>query len=69
MAYLAEIYRQYEGKISLRGFMRLVEQPFWRLRDYLRSEEDRQARQQKLATMAEKVKVASGYDDSYDTSV
>lgn len=32
MATLAQVYRHYRDRISLRGFMRLVGQPSWRLR-------------------------------------
>lgn len=33
---MARLYHRYRARISLRRFMRLVGQPYWRLRDYLR---------------------------------
>ena len=36
MAALAQLYHHYRARISLKGFLRVVGQPHWRLRDYLR---------------------------------
>ena len=41
---LARIYRCDRARISLKGFMRLVGQPDWRLRDYLCAEATRRQR-------------------------
>lgn len=35
MATLAKLYDQYRKRLSIKGFMRIVGQPDWRLRDYL----------------------------------
>lgn len=35
MAALAKLYGQYHKRLSIKGFMRIVGQPYWRLRDYL----------------------------------
>ena len=35
MATLAKFYDQYRKRLSIKGFMRIVGQPYWRLRDYL----------------------------------
>lgn len=37
MASLARVYRRYRWRLSLKQFMRLMEQPYWRLRDSLRT--------------------------------
>jgi transposase InsO family protein len=37
MKMLAQLYHSYRTRISLKGFMRVVGQPYWRLRDYLRT--------------------------------
>ena len=42
MAQVAAGYESYQTKISLRGFMRVVGLPYWRLRDYLRASSRRQ---------------------------
>ena len=36
MKSLARLYHHYRARISLKGFMRVVGQPYWQLRDYLR---------------------------------
>ena len=36
MKSLARLYHHYRARISLKGFMRVIGQPYWRLRDYLR---------------------------------
>ena len=46
MPILAALYHRYRTRISLRRFMKLVGQPYWRLRDYLR---DRPQRCQRVA--------------------
>ena len=63
--YLAEVYREYQGQVSLKGFMRLVDQPYWRLRDYLKGEEKREHRQQALSQAAAEVTAAAAADTSY----
>jgi putative transposase len=42
---VAAVYEQFQPKVSLRGFMRVVGLPAWRLRDYLRAASRRQQRQ------------------------
>lgn len=37
MAQVAGIFERCKTRMSLRAFMRVVEQPYWRLRDYLRA--------------------------------
>lgn len=63
--YLAEVYREYQGQVSLKGFMRLVDQPYWRLRDYLRSEATRQRRCQAQTQAAAEVQAVAAEDDTY----
>ena len=65
MGGLAQVYRQYQGQVSLRGFMRIVDQPYWRLRDYLRAEPKRRRREQALAQAAVEVQAAAAEDSSY----
>jgi putative transposase len=45
MAQVAAVYEQFQPQVSLRGFMRVVGLPSWRLRDYLRGASRRQQRQ------------------------
>ena len=45
--------------------MRVVDKPYWRLRDYLRAADKRRRRQQALSAAAAEVKAASKFDDSY----
>lgn len=42
MESLARLYHHYRARLSLKGFMRMVGQPYWRLRDFLRSRTVRQ---------------------------
>jgi putative transposase len=42
---VAAVYEPFQTKISLRGWMRVVGWPYWRLRDYLRASSRRQQRQ------------------------
>ncbi len=42
MESLARLYHHYRARLSLKGFMRVVGQPYWRLRDFLRSRTVRQ---------------------------
>lgn len=65
IADLAEVYREYQGQISLRGFMRIVDQPYWRLRDYLRGEAKRQRRAQAQSQAVAAVSAAAAVDSSY----
>ena len=62
---LAKVYREYQGQVSLKGFMRLLDQPYWRLRDYLKGEEQRQRRRQVLSQKAAEVAAAAAEDSSY----
>jgi hypothetical protein len=43
---LAAVYELFQTQVSLRGFMRVVDLPYWRLRDYLLAAPRRQQRQQ-----------------------
>jgi transposase InsO family protein len=52
-------------QVSLKGFMRVIDQPYWRLRDYLRGEEKRQRRDQALSQAAAEVTAAAAEDTSY----
>ena len=63
--YLAEVYREYQGQVSLKGFMRLVDQPYWRLRDYLRGEAVRRRRDQVRSQAAAEVLSVAAEDDTY----
>ena len=63
--YLAEVYREYQGAVSLKGFMRIVDQPYWQLRDYLKGEEKRQHRKQALSQAAAEVTAAAAEGTSY----
>lgn len=65
MESLAEVYHEYQGRISLRGFMRLVDQPYWRLRDYRRREGQRRQREQALSQAAAAVRAVADEDASY----
>ena len=44
MEALALLYRRYRQRISLKRFMRVVDPPYWRLRDYLRAGKVREQR-------------------------
>mgnify|MGYP000846935025 CR=1 FL=1 len=46
MAALARLYGQYRQRLSIKGFMRVVGQPYWRLRDYLQGDGRRTQRGQ-----------------------
>jgi putative transposase len=52
---MAEIYRQYKDKISLRGLCKLTSFSRWRLRYYLHAEQKRQERQTCLARERQQV--------------
>jgi transposase InsO family protein len=41
---LARLYRPYAARLSLKGFMRVMGQPYWQLRDYLRASAQRRQR-------------------------
>ncbi|CDI03846.1 hypothetical protein BN873_670003 [Candidatus Competibacter denitrificans Run_A_D11] len=41
---LARLYRPYQTRLSLKAFMRVMGQPYWRLRDYLRDGTQRRQR-------------------------
>lgn len=46
MAAIAKLYDQYRQRLSIKGFMRVVGQPYWRLRDYLQGGARRERRGQ-----------------------
>lgn len=62
---MAEIYREYQDRMSLNGFMRAVDQPYWRLRDYLAAEDQRRQREQVRSQAAAEVKAAAAEDSNY----
>jgi transposase InsO family protein len=62
---LAKIYREYRGHISLKGFMRVVDQPYWRLRDYFRREPQRRHREEVLLQASAAVRSVAEEDASY----
>ena len=45
--------------------MRIVDQPYWRLRDYLRGEDKRRRREHALSQAAIEVSAAAAEDSSY----
>ena len=56
---MAGIFERFKSRLSLRAFMRVVEQPYWRLRDHLRSAPGRQQRWQDCKADALKVNAAA----------
>ena len=46
MAAIAKLYHQYRKRLSINGFMRIVGQPYWRLRDHLQGGARREQRGQ-----------------------
>ena len=46
MAAIAKLYHQYHKRLSINGLMRIVGQPYWRLRDYLQGGARREQRGQ-----------------------
>jgi hypothetical protein len=62
---LDRVYRAYQGQVSLKGFMRMLGQPYWRLRDYRRGEARRRRRDQALSQAEAAVSAAAGADTSY----
>lgn len=63
--YLAEVYREFQGRISLKGFMRTVDQPYWRLRDYLRGEVARERRREGQSQASAEIQAVAAEDDTY----
>jgi putative transposase len=59
MAQVAAGYESYQTKISLRGFMRVVGLPYWRLRDYLRASSRRQQRRRQEGEFQQVVRQAA----------
>ncbi len=59
MFQVAGIFQGFQGKLSLRGFMRVVGQPSWRLRDHMRSAPLRLKRQEGLGADRHQVKVVA----------
>ena len=62
---LARLYRCYRARISLKGFMRLVGQPYWRLRDYLCAEAARSQRGEVGSRAATAVAEVAGAEPTY----
>ena len=62
---LARLYRCYRARISLKGFMRLVGQPYWRLRDYWCAEAARSQRGGVGSRAATAVAEVAGAEPTY----
>jgi putative transposase len=63
---LDRVYRQYQGQVSLKGFRRMLGQPYWRLRDYRRGDAHRRRRDQALSQAQAAVSARRpGADTSY----
>ena len=65
VASLAELYRDYRKRLSIKGFMRLVGQPYWRLRDYLQGGAVRKRRIQAQSRAATAVAAVAGAQPTY----
>lgn len=65
MASLAELYSDYRKRLSIKGFMRLVGQPYWRLRDYLQGGTVRKRRIQVQSRAATAVAEVAGAQPTY----
>lgn len=65
MATIAELYGQYRQRLSIKGFMRVVGQPDWRLRDYLQGGERRARRVRILSQAARAVAEVAGAQPTY----
>lgn len=65
MASLARLYRQYRTRISLKGFMRALGQPYWRLRDSLRGDAARSQRLRVRSRAATAVAGVAGAEPTY----
>lgn len=63
--YLAEVYREFQERISLKGFMRTVAQPYWRLRDYWHGEAARERRREAQSQAAAEIQQVAAEDDTY----
>jgi hypothetical protein len=59
------LYEAFESRLSLRGFTRIIGQPYWRLRDYRRQAERRAALAKKHEDLIEQVKVAAFEEPTY----
>jgi transposase InsO family protein len=59
------VYAQVQTKVSLRGFMRVVGEPYWRLRDYRRAAARRQQRQRGEQTLQYSVHQAALAQPTY----
>lgn len=55
MAATASVYREFQDRISVRGYCRLVNLCRWRLRYHLQTEEQREKRQEHQLTIAQRV--------------
>jgi len=62
---MAGVFERFNKRITLRAFMRVVEQPYWRLRDHLRAAPRRQQQVRRLAADAEQVKAAALVHPTY----
>lgn len=65
MASLARLYRQYRTRLSLKGFMRALGQPYWRLRDSLRGDAARSQRLLVRSRAATAVAGVAGAEPTY----
>lgn len=65
MERLSALYEDYRGQVSLRGLMRLVNHPYWQLRDYRRGAARRQGREQAHAQAREAIRAIAAQDTSY----
>jgi len=65
MATIAELYGHYRKRLSIKGFMRVVGQPYWRLRDYLQGGERRARRVRILSRAARAVAEVAGAQPTY----
>lgn len=59
------IYREVESHLSLRGFMRIVGMPYWRLRDYRRSGPRRMETARGQSELVEQIKIAAWEAPTY----
>lgn len=59
------MYADYRGQISLKGFTRLVDQPYWRLRDYLQRHASREHRDRVHAHYAAEIEAVATEEPTY----
>ena len=65
MAALAKLYGQYRKRLSIKGFMRVVGQPYWRLRDYLQGGARRELQSQRQAQAVTAILGVAGAQPTY----